>query len=177
MKTPLTRTMLATLLCLSGAAASAQQNETMRHYFNEPASQWDIAALRIETRYEKGVYDWGTVGKPSLEYDWDTDTPYISISLDFATEFTAQDAEGTCKTIAKNRAGVMGNWFDRDFGHDGYGSENDKKQKEALKKQMEVQVWVLDTNFDRTDFLPILMWRQKTSPTGVHIGMVQCQNC
>ena len=73
MKTQLTKTILIALLCLYGAAASAQEDETIRYFFNEPASLWDISALRFQMK-EDEVYDWGTTSKPSLEYDWDTDT-------------------------------------------------------------------------------------------------------
>lgn len=44
-----TKSAIALLFYLSAAVASAQQNDTMKCFFNEPASLWDIAAMRLGT--------------------------------------------------------------------------------------------------------------------------------
>ena len=152
MKFSFTQPAIALLFCLSAVAASAQQNDTMKYFFTEPASLWDIAAMRLEAAYPAEQFGWGTLSAPSLDYDWDKNTPYIHYFVDFPVEYSPEKTEGVCKTMASANTSRLGDFRkDKIFSHAGYGSDRHKEKLTALQKQMEIQVQINATNIDRSN--------------------------
>lgn len=149
---------LLSLVLIFGSSApiahAQPSNTTVDYFFNEPATLWDLAELRIAEKYRESPYPSLTVSFTGLEYDWDTGVPSVEFSLDLlrgADPMSLSLAENICEMVVGNLTTNLDLFHNDTWGHAGFSTKRWKEKSDEIRKQLRVVVSIYHSNTPAMD--------------------------